>query len=309
MLNLELSSFAKDLQGLKGALESGADSVYIGGQTFGMDTISHKFSMEDLQEGINFAQERNKKVYVTISLLPHNNDFVKLEEYLLKLNEIKVDGLILCEPGTLEIVRRVIPNMKVHMGMQANIYNYETAKFYYDLGVRRVVIAKELALKDIIEIRKNAPLDLEIEAFIHGSMVMSYSGRRLLSNYLKSRDADKYDEEKHYNLVEEKRPGQYCPIYEDEGGTIFYAAKDLCMIEFIPHMIKSGVTTLTIEGNMKSNKYTEEVIKVYRKAIDEFIKSPDNWEFDKSWLEELQNIDHRDLTTGFYLEENIDYIK
>lgn len=309
MLNLELSSFAKDLAGLKVALESGADSVYIGGQTFGMDTISNKFSKEELEEGIKFAHERNKKVYVTISLLPHNNDFVKLEEYLLKLNDIKVDGLILCEPGTLEIVRKVTPNMKVHMGIQANIYNYETARFYYDLGVKRVVIAKELALKDIIEIRKNAPLDLEIEAFVHGSMVMSYSGRRLLSNYMTSKDAGKYDEEKHYNLVEEKRPGQYCPIYEDEGGTIFYGAKDLCMIEFIPELIKSGVTTLTIEGHLKSNEYTEKVMKIYRKAIDEFINNPDNWQFDKNWLEELKNIDHRDLTTGFYLEENIDYTK
>lgn len=309
MLNLELSSFAKDLTGLKVALESGADSVYIGGQTFGMDTISNKFSMEELEEGIKFSHERNKKVYVTISLLPHNNDFVKLEEYLLKLNDIKVDGLILCEPGTLEIVRKVTPNMKVHMGIQANIYNYETARFYYDLGVKRAVIAKELALKDIIEIRKNAPLDLEIEAFVHGSMVMSYSGRRLLSNYMTSKDAGKYDEEKHYNLVEEKRPGQYCPIYEDEGGTIFYGAKDLCMIEFIPELIKSGVTTLTIEGHLKSNEYTEKVMKIYRKAIDEFINNPDNWQFDKNWLEELKNIDHRDLTTGFYLEENIDYTK
>lgn len=309
MLNLELSSFAKDLAGLKVALESGADSVYIGGQTFGMDTISNKFSKEELEEGIKFAHERNKKVYVTISLLPHNNDFVKLEEYLLKLNDIKVDGLILCEPGTLEIVRKVTPNMKVHMGIQANIYNYETARFYYDLGVKRAVIAKELALKDIIEIRKNAPLDLEIEAFVHGSMVMSYSGRRLLSNYMTSKDAGKYDEEKHYNLVEEKRPGQYCPIYEDEGGTIFYGAKDLCMIEFIPELIKSGVTTLTIEGHLKSNEYTEKVMKIYRKAIDEFINNPDNWQFDKNWLEELKNIDHRDLTTGFYLEENIDYTK
>ena len=309
MLNLELSSFAKDLEGLKKALESGADSVYIGGQTFGMDTISHKFSMEDLQEGINFAHKKNKKVYVTISLLPHNNDFIKLEEYLLKLNEMKVDALILCEPGTLEIVRKVIPNMKVHMGMQANIYNYETAKFYYDLGVKRVVISKELSLKDIIDIRKNTPLDLEIEAFIHGSMVMSYSGRRLLSNYLTSRGGAKYEEDKRYNLVEEKRPGQYCPIYEDEGGTIFYAAKDLCMIEFIPELIKAGITTLSIEGNMKSNEYTMNVIKVYRKAIDEFIKNPNDWKLDKSWLEELQNIDHRDLTTGFYLEETIDYRK
>ncbi|WP_018589744.1 peptidase U32 family protein [Terrisporobacter glycolicus] len=309
MLNLELSSFAKDLAGLKVALECGADSVYIGGQTFGMDTISNKFSMEELEEGIKFAHERNKKVYVTISLLPHNNDFVKLEEYLLKLKDMKVDGLILCEPGTLEIVRKVTPNMKIHMGIQANIYNYETVRFYYDLGVKRVVLAKELGLRDIIEIRKNAPLDLEIEAFVHGSMVMSYSGRRLLSNYMTSKDAGKYDEEKHYNLVEEKRPGQYCPIYEDEGGTIFYAAKDLCMIEFIPELIKSGVTILTVEGHLKSNEYTEKVIKVYRKAIDEFIKNSDNWQFDKNWLEELKNIDHRYLTTGFYLEENIDYTK
>ena len=309
MLNLELSSFTKDLEGLKIALESGADSVHIGGQTFGMDTISHKFSMEDLRDGIDFAHKRNKKVYVTISLLPHNNDFLKLEEYLLKLEEINVDALILCEPGTLEIVRKVLPNMKVHMGIQTNIYNYETAKFYYDLGVKRVVMAKELSLNDIIDIRKNTPLDLEIEAFVHGPMVMSYSGRRLLSNYLTSRDADEYDNEKNYNLVEEKRPDEYCPIYEDEGGTIFYASKDLCMIEFIPELIKSGITTLSIEGNTKSNEYTEKVVKIYRKAIDEFVKNPDNWTFDKTWLNELQNVDHRDLTTGFYLEENIDYTK
>ena len=173
MLKVELSSFAKDLDSLKRALESGADSVYIGGETFGMNTMSQKFSIKDLQEGIEFAHERNKKVYVIISLLPHNNDFVKLEEYLLKLNEIKVDALILCEPGTLEIVRRVLPDMKIHMGSQTNIYNYETARFYYDLGVRRVVLAKELGLKDIIDIRKNVPLDLEIEAFVHGGMVMS----------------------------------------------------------------------------------------------------------------------------------------
>ena len=309
MLNLELSSFAKDLDGLKRVLESGADSVYIGGETFGMDTISKNFSIEDLQKGIEFAHERNKKVYVTISLLPHNHDFVKLEEYLLKLNEINVDALILCEPGTLEIVRKVLPDMKVHMGSQANIYNYETAKFYYDLGVKRVVIAKELGLKDIIDIRKNAPLDLEIEAYIHGGMIMSYSGRRLLSNYMSSKGGVQYDEKKHYNLVEEKRPGQYCPIYEDEGGTFFYAAKDLCMIEFIPELIKSGVTTLSVEGHMKSNEYLEKVIKIYRKAIDEFIKNQDEWKFNQDWIKELQSIDHRELTTGFYLEENIDYNK
>ena len=309
MLNLELSSFAKDLNGLKRAFESGADSVYIGGETFGMNTISEKLPMEDLKEGIEFAHERNKKVYVTISLLPHNNDFVKLEEYLLKLEEIKVDALILSEPGTLEIVRRVLPNMKIHMGSQANIYNYETAQFYYDLGVRRVVLAKELALKDIIDIRKNVPLDLEIEAFVHGGMIMSYSGRRLLSNYMSSKGTEEYDREKHYNLVEEKRPSEYCPIYEDEGGTFFYASKDLCMIEFLPELIKSGVTTLSIEGNIKSDEYIERAIKVYRQAIDKFIENPETYEFDKAWLEELQSLDHRVLTTGFYLEEGIDYTK
>lgn len=309
MLKVELSSFAKDLDSLKRALESGADSVYIGGETFGMNTMSQKFSIKDLQEGIEFAHERNKKVYVIISLLPHNNDFVKLEEYLLKLNEIKVDALILCEPGTLEIVRRVLPDMKIHMGSQTNIYNYETARFYYDLGVRRVVLAKELGLKDIIDIRKNVPLDLEIEAFVHGGMVMSYSGRRLLSNYMSSKGTKEYDKEKHYNLVEEKRPGQYCPIYEDEGGTFFYASKDLCMIEFLPQLIKSGVTTLSIEGNMKSDEYMEKALKIYRKAIDKFIENPEKWQLNKVWLEELQSLDHRVLTTGFYLEESIDYTK
>ena len=309
MINLELSSFAKNLEGLKMSLNNGADSVFIGGETFGMDTISNKFSIEDLEDGIKFAHEQNKKVYVTISLLPHNNDFVKLKEYLLKLEKINVDALIISEPGTLEIIRQVVPNMKVHIGSQANVYNYETAKFYYDLGVRRVVISRELALKDIIDIRKNTPLDLEIEAFVHGGMIMSYSGRRLLSNYITNKGVGNYDEEKHYNLVEEKRPGQYCPIYEDEGGTFFYASKDLCMIEFIPELVKSGVTTLSIEGHMKSNEYIQEVIKVYRKAIDEFIKHPQEWKFNEEWLKELQEVDHRVLTTGFYLEENKDYRK
>ena len=307
MLNLELSSFAKDLEGLKGAIDSGADSVYIGGQTFGMDTLSEKFTLEDLKSGIEYAHERNKKVYVTVSLLPHNNDFIKLEEYLLKLSEMKVDAIILSEPGALEIVKRVLPNMKIHMGILANVYNYETANFWYELGVKRVVISKELGLKDVVDMRKNTPLDLEIEGYVHGGMCMSYSGRRLLSNYMASKEASEYVEEKHYNLVEEKRPGQYCPIYEDDGGTFFYASKDLCMIEFIPELIKAGITTLTIEGNMKSNDYIKSVVKVYRTAIDKFIENPDEWAFDETWLEELKNSDHRKLTTGFYLEENKDY--
>ncbi len=309
MLNLELLSFAKDLEGLKEVLQNGADSVYVGGQTFGMDTISDKFSIEDLEEGIKFAHQNDKKVYVTISLLPHNNDFIKLEEYLVKLQEIKVDALIISEVGTLEIVRRVVPNMKIHVGIQANVYNYESAQFYYDLGVRRIIIPRELSLKDIEDISNNTPSDLEIESFVHGSMVMSYSGRRLLSNYMNGKETKEYDEQKHYSLVEEKRPGQYCPIYEDEGGTIFYASKDLCMIEFIPQLVNSGISVLTIEGNVKSNEYIKSVVSIYRKAIDEYIQNPDSWEFNLEYLKDLQNIDNRDLTTGFYLEENKDYTK
>ena len=307
MLKVELSSFAKDLDSLKRALESGADSVYIGGETFGMNTMSQKFSIKDLQEGIEFAHERNKKVYVIISLLPHNNDFVKLEEYLLKLNEIKVDALILCEPGTLEIVRRVLPDMKIHMGSQTNIYNYETARFYYDLGVRRVVLAKELGLKDIIDIRKNVPLDLEIEAFVHGGMVMSYSGRRLLSNYMSSKGTKEYDKEKHYNLVEEKRPGQYCPIYEDEGGTFFYASKDLCMIEYVDKFIRAGVSTLTIEARLQDENYINTVVPIYRKAIDDFYNNNFEYNCSEDMLETLKNATTRKHTTGFYLDETVDY--
>ena len=187
MNKVELLAPAGNLEKAKIALIYGADAVYIGGKKFSLRARASNFELDDIKEICRFAHERNKKVYVIISLLPHNNDFVKLEEYLLKLNEIKVDALILCEPGTLEIVRRVLPDMKIHMGSQTNIYNYETARFYYDLGVRRVVIAKELGLKDIIDIRKNVPLDLEIEAFVHGGMVMSYSGRRLLSNYMSSK--------------------------------------------------------------------------------------------------------------------------
>lgn len=309
MLNIELSAFAKDLEGLKAVIDSGADSVYIGGQSFGMDTISKSFTMEDLKEATSYVHERNKKIYVTISLLPHNNDFYKLEEYLKELDRLKVDGLILCEAGSLQIVRQVLPNMKVHMGIQANVYNYESANFWYEEGVKRVVISKELSLKDIVDMRKNTPIDLEIEAFVHGGMIMSYSGRKLLSSYIATKDNVEYDENKHYNLVEEKRQGQFCPIYEDEGGTFFYAAKDLCMIEYIPELIKSGVTTLSIDGQIKTNKYMESVVRVYRKAIDEFISNPENYNFKNEWLDELLNIDHRELTTGFYLEENKDYSK
>lgn len=309
MLNIELSSFAKNLEGLKAVIDNGADSVFIGGDSFGMDTTSKNFSIDELKEGIKFVHDRNKKIYVTISVLPHNNDFVKLEDYLRELENLGVDALIICDPGALEIVRRVIPNMKIHMGTQANIYNYETANFWYNEGVDRVVIAKELGLKDILDIRKNTPLDLEIEAFVHGGMCMSYSGRRLLSSYMATKEDKQYDEDKHYNLVEEKRPDQYCPIYEDEGGTFFYASKDLCMIEFIPELIKSGVTTLSIEGNIKSVDYMKNVVKVYRQAIDEFISNPKSYEFKNEWLDELLSIDNRKLTTGFYLNENKDYEK
>ena len=228
-------------------------------------------------------------------------------DYIKPYYEAGLDAVIVQDLGVFNVIRSIFPDLNIHASTQMTVTGSNGARILKDMGASRIVTARELTSSEIRQIHDN--VDIEIEAFVHGGMVMSYSGRRLLSNYMSSKENVEYDDTKHYNLVEEKRPGQFCPIYEDEGGTVFYASKDLCMIEFIPELIKSGVTTFSIEGNMKSDDYVGKVVKVYRKAIDEFIKNPEGWKFDKTWLEELQNIDHRVLTTGFYLEENIDYTR
>ena len=306
MHKIELLSYAKDLNNLKIELESGADAVYIGGDSFGIDAINKNFSKEDLESGINFAHEKGKKVYIAVNVMPHNEDFDKLQEYLLNLEKIKVDAIIVSDPGVLAVVKETIPKVKVHMGQQANVTNYNSANFWYNQGIKRIIVTSELSFDEINKIRAKTPLDLEIEAFVHGPICISYSGRRLISSYLNGKDNAKYEKDnKRYNLLEEKRQGEYYPVYEDEKGTFFFNSKDLCMIKYLPEFIKAGVTSLKIDGRLQSDEYLETVIKVYREALDKFYKNPNEYEFNPKWLENIQSKSHRPLTNGFYTGDSM----
>lgn len=304
MKKVELLAPAGDLERLKIAVEYGADAVYIGGETFGMRSAAKNFSIEDIREGVKFAHEKGRKVFVTVNIIPHNEDFANFDSYLRDLESADVDALIVSDPGALLVIKKVIPNMEIHLSTQANTTNFNSANFWYNQGVKRVVVARELSFDEIKEIRDNTPKDLDIEAFMHGAMCISYSGRCLISNYMTGRDANRGSCAQScrwkYSLVEEKRPGEYFPIYEDEGGTFFFNSKDLCMIEYIPDLIKSGITSLKIEGRMKTAYYVATVVRAYRMAIDEYYKNPDGWKFDPMWLDELKKGSHRHFTTGFY---------
>ena len=307
MHKIELICYAGSLACLKAALNSGADSVYVGGESFGRDTLSQEFSREDLIEGIKFAHENNKKVYVTINLLPHNKDFDKFKEFLNDLNEMKVDAVIVSEPGTLITVKQLLPEMKIHLGNVSNVYNYETANFWHNQGADRVVISRELQIKEIEMMRLKTPESLELEAYVHGPIVMSYSGRKLITSYLESKGKDNYSSKKRYNLTEEKRQGQYCPVYKDEAGTIFFSSRDLCMIEYVDKFIRAGVSTLTIEARLQDENYINTVVPIYRKAIDDFYNNNFEYNCSEDMLETLKNATTRKHTTGFYLDETVDY--
>ncbi|CEN79909.1 peptidase U32 family protein [Paraclostridium sordellii] len=301
MHNVELLASAKDLSSLKIALENGADAVYIGGDSFGIDAINESFSSEDLENGVKFAHERGKKVYVAVNVMPHNEDFQNLKDYLLNLQNLNIDGIIVSDPGVLSIVKETVPSIKIHMGQQANVTNFNSANFWYGQGVKRIIITSELSIEEISAIRAKTPLDMEIEAFVHGPICISYSGRKLISSYLNGKDNITYEKDcKRYNLLEEKRPGEYYPVYEDEKGTFFFNSKDLCMLRYIPDFVKSGVTSLKIDGRLQSEEYLQTVIKIYREALDEFYKNPETWEFNEKWLEEIKAKSHRPLTNGFY---------
>lgn len=303
----ELLAPAGDLEKLKMAIIYGADAVYIGGEEFGLRKASKNFTLEDIEKGIKFAHDRDRKVYVTLNIIPHNEDLVGLDEYVLELEKIGVDGVIVADPGVFSVIRRVAPNIHIHLSTQASATNYETIKFWYDLGIRRVVVARELSLDEIKEIKESLPEDLEIEAFVHGAMCISYSGRCLLSNYMVGRDANR-GECAHpcrwkYSLMEEKRPGEYFPIYENEKGTFIFNSKDLCMIENIPELIEAGVCSFKIEGRVKSQYYVATVIRSYRKAIDEYFRLKEDYVYKEEWLEEIKKASYRDFTTGFYFKK------
>ena len=305
MDKIELLAPAGDLEKLKMAIRYGADAVYLGGESFGLRKASKNFSIEQIEEGIKFAHERGKKVYITLNIVPHDKDMEGLEEYVTKLHEIKADAVIVSDVGMFSVIKRTVPDLPIHISTQASVTNYETIMFWYDLGVRRIVLARELSFEEIKDLTDRLPKDLEIEAFVHGAMCMSYSGRCLISNYMTGRDANRGDCAHpcryKYALVEEKRPGEYFPVFEDEDPTFIMNSKDLCMIEHIDKLMESGIISFKIEGRVKSAYYVATVIRAYRMAIDQYYKDPENYKFDDKWLREIKKASHRDFTTGFYL--------
>ena len=301
----ELLIPASSLEVLKIAVIYGADAVYIGGEAFGLRAKAKNFSMEEIREGIAFAHAHDVKVYITANILAHNGDLDGVREYFAELREIKPDALIISDPGVYMIAKEVCPEIERHISTQANNTNYGTYRFWYEQGAKRVVSARELSLAEIKEIRANIPDDLEIETFIHGAMCISYSGRCLLSNYFTGRDANQgactHPCRWKYAVVEEKRPGEYLPVYENERGTYIFNSKDLCMIEHIPELMESGIDSFKIEGRMKTALYVATVARTYRRAIDDHKQSPELYREHMAWYQEqISNCTYRQFTTGFF---------
>ena len=308
MRKIELLVPASSLEVLKIAVIFGADAVYIGGEAFGLRAKAKNFSMEEMAEGIAFAHEHGVKVYVTANILAHNYDLDGVRTYFEELNNMKPDrpdGLIIADPAIFMIAKEVCPEIERHISTQANNTNYGTFKFWYEQGAKRVVTARELSLKEIKEIRENIPEDMDIETFIHGAMCISYSGRCLLSNYFTGRDANKgactHPCRWKYSVMEEKRPGEYFPVYENERGTYIFNSKDLCMIEHIPDLIDAGIDSYKIEGRMKTALYVATVARTYRKAIDDYLEYPEKYQENMPWyLDQISNCTYRQFTTGFF---------
>lgn len=301
----ELLVPASSLEVLKTAAIYGADAVYIGGEAFGLRAKAKNFSPEDMKAGIAFAHEHGVKVYVTANILAHNDDLDGAREYFKELKEIGPDALIISDPGMFMIAKEVWPEVEIHISTQANNTNYQTYRFWWQQGAKRVVSARELSLAEIKEIREHIPEEMEIESFIHGAMCISYSGRCLLSNYFTGRDANQgactHPCRWKYAVVEEKRPGEYLPVYENERGTYIFNSKDLCMIEYIPEIIDAGIDSLKIEGRMKTALYVACVARTYRKAIDDYLESEEKYRANMEWYRaEIAKCTYRQFTTGFY---------
>ncbi len=301
----ELLIPASSLEVLKTAVIFGADAVYIGGDAFGLRAKAKNFSPEEMKEGIEFAHAHGVKVHVTVNILAHNYDLDGVDKYLHELKELKPDALIIADPGIFMKARKICPEIDIHVSTQANNTNYETYNFWHDLGAKRVVAARELSLREIKEITSRIPEDLEMECFIHGAMCISYSGRCLLSNYFTGRDANKgactHPCRWKYSVVEEKRPGEYLPVYENERGTYIFNSKDLCMIEHIPEMVDARIDSCKIEGRMKTALYVATVARTYRKAIDDFFESEEKYRENMPWyLDQISKCTYRQFTTGFY---------
>lgn len=301
----ELLVPASSLEVLKVAVTFGADAVYIGGEAFGLRAKAKNFSMEEIKEGIAFAHEHGVRVYVTANILAHNGDLEGVRAYFEELKEIGPDALIISDPGVYQIAKEVCPEIERHISTQANNTNYGTYQFWYGLGAKRVVSARELSLEELKEIRRRIPEDMEIETFVHGAMCISYSGRCLLSNFFTGRDANQgactHPCRWKYSVMEESRPGEYFPVYENERGTYIFNSKDLCMIEHIPDLIEAGIDSFKIEGRMKTALYVATVARTYRKAIDDYLEDPKLYEAHLDWYRsQISNCTYRQFTTGFF---------
>ena len=302
MKKVELLAPAGDLEKLRMAVIYGADAVYLGGKEFGLRAYAGNFSLAEIKEGVEFAHQHQAKVYVTVNIFPHNDDLTGLGDYLCALEDCGVDGVLFADTGVWKIAREINSKLNFHLSTQANTTNWASAQFWEKQGVKRIVLARELSLAEIKEIRRNVQVELEV--FVHGAMCISFSGRCLLSNYMAGRDANRGQCTQpcrwNYALVEEKRPGHYYPIEEDERGSYIFNAQDLCLIRHLPELIEAGVNSLKIEGRMKSVHYVATVVQAYRKAIDAYYRDPAAYRFDEQWYEEILKVSHRAYTTGFF---------
>ncbi|MCI8956612.1 MAG: U32 family peptidase [Eubacterium sp.] len=301
----ELLVPASSLEVLKTAVRYGADAVYIGGEVFGLRAKAKNFSLEEMAEGVKYAHEYGVKVYVTANILAHNADIEPVKAYFNDLKKVKPDALIISDPAVFTIAKGILPDMELHVSTQANNTNYGTYNFWYGLGAKRVVSARELSIHEIKEIRENIPDDMEIETFIHGAMCISYSGRCLLSSFMTGRDANKgactHPCRWKYAVMEENRPGEYMPIEENERGTYIFNSKDLCMIEHIPELLDAGIDSFKIEGRMKTALYVATVARTYRMAIDDYLESPKKYQENiLKYKEFISQCTYRQYTTGFF---------
>jgi len=307
MKKMELLAPAGDLEKLKIAVDYGADAVYFGGELFSLRAGAGNLTVEEIKEGVAYAHAHGVKCHMAMNIFAHNEDIEPLQAYLKEIREIPIDAFIVSDPGVISTIQETIPGAELHLSTQANMTNYATADFWYRQGIKRLVLARELTLAEIRQIRDRIPTDMELEAFAHGAMCISYSGRCLLSNFMIDRDANRgqcaHPCRWKYQLVEEQRPGEYFPVEEDTRGTYILNSKDLCMLEYIPQLAEAGISSLKIEGRMKSVFYVATVISAYRRALDAYDQDPDGYQFDPAWFAEMQKASHREFTTGFYFDK------
>jgi len=307
MTKIELLAPAGNLNRLKVALAYGADAVYAGGDAFSLRVRAKNFTDEELKEGIEYTHSLGKKFYLALNVIPHNDDIDTFIEYVKEVKKLKPDAFIISDLGAFNLAKKYAPEVPIHISTQANNVNYMTVDAWHKMGAERVVLARELSFAEVKTIRQKTSPDLELEAFIHGAMCISYSGRCLLSGYMTGRESNSGDCAHpcrwNYTLMEEKRPGEHFPVFENDRGTFIFNSKDMCMIEYIPELINSGVTSFKIEGRVKTEYYVATVVGAYRKAIDAYLNNPEEYVFNPEWLNELSKVSNRGYTTGFWLNK------